>query len=196
MKRLALTEENEAKVAQEVIELLDQGFVFVCPTDTVYGLVADATNPKAVEKIFQKKGRASDKPISVFVADMVSVKKLARVNARQEAYMENVWPGKFTVIVESKHILSEGFEKDVKIGLRIPDSRFLGLLLREYCKPLTGTSANISGMPSCSESQEVIKQFENQALSPDALIDGGVLPISKESTVVDITGNAPKIVRA
>ena len=71
MKRLALTEENEAKVAQEVIELLDQGFVFVCPTDTVYGLVADATNPKAVEKIFQMKGRASDKPISVFVADMV-----------------------------------------------------------------------------------------------------------------------------
>src|SRR3989338_4563087 len=157
MKRLALTEENEAKVAKEVIELLDQGFVFVCPTDTVYGLVADATNPKAVEKIFQMKGRASDKPISVFVADMVSAKKLARVNASQEAYMENVWPGKFTVIVESKHILSEGFEKDGKIGLRIPDSRFLGLLLRGYGKPLTGTSANISGMASCLESQEVMK---------------------------------------
>ncbi len=180
-----------AKIAQ----ILKQGRAVVCPTDTVYGLLADATNKEAVAQIFQIKGREKGKPLSVFVKDMEMAKELAEISPEQEEYLFQVWPGKVTAILKSQHKLPQAFEKDGKIGLRIPKYPLLVEILERFGKPLTGTSANISGQPSCLDSKEVIAQFEGRGFQPDMLINAGKLPESNPSQVIDITKTPYQILR-
>lgn len=173
---------------QEAVQALKKGKVLACPTDTVYGFIADATNTKAVRKIFQIKGREKGKPIPIFVKDIATAKSLAKIGRSQEAFLKKVWPGKVTVILESKNKLPKELGTAKTIGLRVPKYKFLKLLLEAYGKPLTGTSANLSGTPSLSDSKGIIAQFQSRKYKPDIVLDAGVLRKSKSSKVVDITG--------
>src|SRR3989344_3534611 len=103
-------------------------------------------------------------------------------------FIGKVWPGKVTVILASRSKLPKELGTAKTIGLRIPKYRFLNLLLEAYGKPLTGTSANLSGTPSLSDSKEIIAQFQNRKHKPDTVLDAGVLPKSKPSKIIDITG--------
>src|SRR3989344_6369022 len=105
MKVLRLTSDDFEKILKEAVRSLKKGNVLACPTDTVYGFVADATNAKAVRKISQIKGREKGKPIPIFVKDIAMAKFLAKIDKSQEAFLEKVWPGKVTVILESKNKL-------------------------------------------------------------------------------------------
>lgn len=176
--------------------LIKEGKVIICPTDTVYGLICDATNKKAIKKLFQIKKRPSNKPIPIFVKDIKMAKKFAIVNKRQEEFLKKVWPGKATVILKKKKRGPEIFFGGKEtIGLRIPKHKFVNQLLAAVNRPLSGTSANISSQPHSTKIREIIKQFENKKFQPDLIIDSGNLKPSKPSTTLDLTGLKIKILR-
>jgi L-threonylcarbamoyladenylate synthase len=187
MEILKINSQNFKRVIEKVIKFIKEGKVIVFPTDTVYGLIANATDKKAVEKIFKIKKRKKEKEIPIFVKDLKMAKKLARIEKSEEEFLKKVWPGKVTVILKKKN---QG-----KIGLRIPKYRLVNLLLEKLKKPLTGTSANISGRPASTEIKKIIKQFENQKIKPDLIVDAGNLKPAKPSTVIDLTTQRPKIQR-
>lgn len=172
-----------------------KGKVLVVPTDTVYGLLADATNKKAVQKVFLVKGREKGKPVPIFVKDIAMAKTFARVSSLQEKYIRKVWPGKVTVVLKSRGKLSKETGTNSSVGLRIPKHRFVQAILHKVRLPLTGTSANLTKKPSLISSKEVFEVFEKQKNKPDIVIDAGKLPKSRPSRVVDISGKKAKILR-
>jgi len=194
MKILKISKKNFNKVLKKVTELIEKGKVVVFPTDTVYGLIADAKNEKAVEKIFKIKKRSKRKPIPIFIESLKVVKKIAKVDKGKEKFLMKIWPGKVTAILEAKDKkFPKSILKENKIGIRIPNYKFLSLLLKKIKKPLAQTSANISGMPTPANIKGILKQFKNRKFQPDLIIDAGNLG-QKPSIVLDLTEEPPKIV--
>ena len=140
----------------KAIDRLNEGKILACPTDTVYGLVARIDNRDTVERIFQIKGREKGKPFPVFVKDIEMAKEVAEISSSQQEFLNNVWPGKLTAILKSKGKVLRELELNGTIAVRVPDYEFLKSLLTE---PLSGTSANLSGQPSISDSKEILNQF-------------------------------------
>ena len=192
MRILKLTDKN---TLTQAMDELRRGRVLVCPTDTVYGLVARIKDSSAMERIFQIKGREKGKPFPVFIKDMDMAKELAEVSSFQEEFLNSVWPGKVTAILKSRGKVSGELESHGTIGLRIPAYEFLNRLLDGIKEPLSGTSANIAGQPSLSDSREVVTQFKGRKHQPDMLIDAGQLSSSLSSTIVDLTKEPMQIIR-
>ena len=176
MRVLKVSKQN----LNEAAKAIKNGKVLVCPTDTVYGLLCDAANKKAVGNLFKLKKRSSKKPIPMFVKDISMAKRIARINKKEEDFLRKVWPGKVTAVLISKK--GKG-----TIGIRIPKYKFVLNLLKKVNCPLTGTSANISGKPSSTKIKEVLKQFENQKYQPDLVLDADNLKSSRPSMVIDLT---------
>jgi len=196
MSILKADQRNLQTIVKIMVKSIKQGEVMVCPTDTVYGLIADATNGKAVKKLLKIKKRNTQKPIPIFVKDIKIAKKFALINKNQEKFLKKVWPGKVTVVLKRKGKLPRIlFGNKKTIGLRIPNYKVINQLLLIINRPLTGTSANISGQPPSTKIKEVISQFKNQKFQPDLIIDAGNLPKSKPSIVLDLTTSPTKILR-
>lgn len=181
------------KALNEAVVILQKGGVIICPTDTVYGFLADATNKKAIEKIYKIKKRPRSKPLAVFVKDIKMAKDLAEINDSQMKILKNKWPGKYTFILQRKKPCEVGSHTKLycvdkkTIALRIPKYKFLNNLLKKINKPLAQTSVNISGEPSLTKIKEIIEKFAGS--DPAILIiDGGDLPKSNPSKIVDLTG--------
>jgi len=186
MRISKINKQNLDKVLKEAAKLIKNGQVLVCPTDTVYGLICDGTNKKAVRRLIKIKKRQNKKPIPIFVKDIKMAKKLASIDKVQEDFLKKVWPGKVTVVLK---------KKNRTIGLRIPNYKLINRLLSIIKTPLTGTSANISDKPASTKIKEVLKQFKSQKYQPDLILDAGDLPKSKPSTVIDLTVSPPKVLR-
>ena len=195
MQTLPLSQQDFSSVVQKAAAALLRGKILVVPTDTVYGLVADATNKKAVQKIFSIKKRQKEKPLPIFVKDIAMAKTLATVSFSQEKCMRKVWPGKVTLVLKSREVLPKETGTVDRIGLRIPKHVLLQKILRMVDRPLTGTSVNLTGNPSLSEGKKIIDQFQNRKYKPDMILDAGKLPYSRPSKVIDITGAEPKSLR-
>jgi len=196
MSILKVNQRNLKTIVKITVKSIKQGEVVVCPTDTVYGLLADATNEKAIKKLLKIKKRRTQKPIPIFVKDLKMTKRLAQINKNQEKFLRKIWPGKVTTVLKRKNKLPKIlFAERKTIGLRIPDYKIINQLLFIINRPLTGTSANISGKPPSTKIKEVISQFKNQKFQPDLIIDAGNLPKSKPSIVLDLTIWPPKILR-
>lgn len=179
----------------KAIEIIKGGGVIICPTDTVYGFIADATNKKAVEKIYKIKKRARSKPLPIFVKDIKMAKALAEISKEQKKILTlrlrsgqvKYWPGKFTFILKRKQgIKIYGIDKNT-IALRIPKYKFLNDLLKKIDKPLAQTSVNISGKPEFKEIKEIIAEFKKSKNKPDLIINGGNLKKTKPSRIIDLT---------
>lgn len=181
--------------SQKVIKALRRGMVLVCPTDTVYIPAADATNEKAVRKVFLIKKRSLRKPIPIFVKNIKMAKKIAEINKEQERFLKKVWPGKVTVVLKRKKSKIKLYGVDKKtIALRIPNYKLMNILLKKFNRPLVGTSANISGKSASGNLKEVMSQFKGQKYQPDLIVDAGILP-GKPSKVLDLTVWPPKVLR-
>ncbi len=167
----------------KAVTALKRGLVLVCPTDTVYGLICDASNKKAVERIYKIKKRPREKLIPVFVSNIKMAKKLADINSGQEKFLNKVWPGPVTAVFHYK-----------KPGIRIPNYKFV-LDLIKHIGPLAETSANISGGPPTTKIKEVLKYFKGREHRPDLILDAGDLKPAKPSQVIDLTGSEPVILR-
>lgn len=193
---LKLTDKNLKKTIKETLKIIKKGGVVICPTDTVYGLISDATNRKAVEKVFKIKKRPKEKPIPVFIRDIKMARNFAQIEKKQEIFLKKAWPGKTTFILKRKNKLPGMLFRGRKtIGLRIPKYKLINILLERLNGPLSGTSANISGRPAWGKIKEVLRQFENQKSRPDLIIDAGNLKPSRPSKIIDLTFSKPKTLR-
>lgn len=171
---------------KKAVIAVKSGSVLVCPTDTVYGLVCDASNKKAIARIYLIKKRPKSKPLPIFIRSVAMAKKIAKINKIQEEFLKKVWPGKTTVVLNAK--------KSGTIGLRVPNSKFI-LDLIKCTGPLAETSANISGEPPTTKIKEVLKYFKGRKYGPDLVLDAGDLKPGKPSQVIDFTGSESKVLR-
>jgi len=188
--------DNIGKIIEVCVGVIKRGGCFVYPTDTVYGLGVDALRQDSVARLFKIKKRPETKPVPIIIRDIEMAKKMAFVDRRIERVLAAVWPGSVTVVLEKKgivpRILTAGKNT---IGLRIPKSRFTQLLMKQLDWPLTATSANFSGEPPLAYSMEIKKTFGEVYPRPDLFLDAGDLPNRSPSTVLDLTGKQPKILR-
>jgi len=197
MEIVQVIKKNQKQIIRQLVRFIKEGKIIVCPTDTVYGFLADATDKKAVERVFKIKKRPKNKAVPIFIKDIKSAKKLAFIDKEQEKFLKKNWPGKITVVLKARRNLGLPkllFEKN-RIGLRIPDYKLVNQLLKKLNRPLTATSANISGNPASTRIRKILKQFKDQKIQPDLVLDAGNLPESKPSKVIDLTKNKPKILR-
>jgi len=167
--------------------LLKKGGVIICPTDTVYGFLADAQNKKAVNKIYKIKKRPKSKPLSVFVKDLKMAKEMADINGQQEMRLRKYWPGKVTVVLKRKAGLKiYGVKKDT-IAIRIPGHLFLQKLLKKIDRPLAQTSVNISTQEPLNSIDAILTTFSKNKLV-GLIIDGGDIKNARASKIVDLKG--------
>ena len=183
-------------VIREAVNILNYGGTIVYPTDTLYGLGANALNEIAVRKIFRIKDRSFSKPLSMIVRNYTWVKELAEIKPQNEEIIKKVWPGKVTVVLPKKDIVPDALTADFNsVGIRIPDYVFTDKLLAEFGYPLTSTSANISGQEPTNDINKIIEIFSKSTAKPDLIIDAGILPKSEPSMIIDLTGDKPKVLR-
>ena len=175
---------------------LQQGELISFPTETVYGLGADATNEAAVKKVYSAKGRPSDNPLIVHVSAIEEVEQyVVEVSEVASKLMETFWPGPLTLIFKVKE---QAFAPTVTAGLdsvamRMPDNALTLQLIRESGKPLVGPSANTSGKPSPTTAEHVFHDLKGKIAG---VLDDGETGVGLESTVLDMTDPArPTILR-
>ncbi len=175
-------------------EIILNGGVIAFPTETFYGLGADAFNEKALRRIFEIKGREESKPLLLLLAEPSWVALLAeRIPPLAQRLINKFWPGPLTLVFEAQAHLSPLITAGTgKVGLRVSSNSLTLNLVQTVGQPITGTSANLSGKPSLSEVQEVRAILGN---SVDAILDGGRTTGGLGSTVLDITGPVPVLIR-
>lgn len=174
------------------ISLLKQGEIIAFPTDTVYGLGADAFNEEAILKLFEAKGREYNKAIAILVGSYKQLQLLTEhINAQAESLISEFWPGGLTVIVEKKAGLPISLSPTNTIGIRMPDHPVAIKLLEEF-GPLATTSANLSGGKNPQNAAEVLGQLNERI---PLILDGGPCQGGIPSTIVDCTASPVKILR-
>jgi L-threonylcarbamoyladenylate synthase len=178
----------------EAVRILREGGIIAFPTETFYGLGADARNEAAVEKIFRIKGRAFKNPLPLIVAnDRDVIPLVEEIPEAAQILMKAFWPGPLTLVFRaSSSVLPSLTANTGKIGIRVSSHPIARLLAEGLGGPLTATSANPSGSPECSSADAVIHALDDL---PDAVIDGGDTTGGKGSTVLDVTVFPPRILR-
>ncbi len=182
---------------KQIIQILKMGGLVVIPSDTVYGLAVDATQSKAVEKLLKFKERWPGKAIAVFCDSFKMASDYAIINNNVQTIYTNWLPGPFTLIVEGRHRLAKGIEaEDGSLGIRIPNYPLIIEVVKEFGRPITATSANLSGhRPHYSTTSFLKTLSEKKRRMIDLIVDVGKLPRNKPSTVVDIREPKIKILR-
>ncbi len=182
--RVSASRPSAAAVKKAAL-VLKKGGVVAFPTETVYGLGANLLDKKAVERVYKIKNRPRNKPLTVHVADTASVKKITgKIPLRAAKLIEKYWPGPLTVILRDR--------RGKKTGFRMPDNKIALDLIRKAGVPVVAPSANISGNKPPRDAKEVLRDLDGKI---DLVIDGGKTAIGIESTVVDMTGRTPRILR-
>jgi L-threonylcarbamoyladenylate synthase len=184
----------EQTVSARAAEILAAGGVIAYPTETFYGLGADATNEKAIRKIYAIKGRNFKSPLAVIIDKTESLYPLVQeVPAAALKLIQEFWPGALTIVFRaSDKILPVLIAGTGKIGVRVSSHPGARVIAQMLGGPLTATSANLSGAAECSAASEVLRQIGDKI---DAVIDSGKTAGGKGSTIVDVTCNPPVILR-
>lgn len=163
---------------------LQTGKTIVYPTDTIYGLGCLATNKKAIAKIYRIKKREKKKPMLILIADFKMLRKYFQVDKKQLRYLQKVWPGKISVILNKKTALPD----DISAGLtsaavRLPKSRFLTKMIKDAGAPIVSTSLNLSGEPPIDRVGDLAGYFKTSR--PDLVLDAGRLR-GRPSRLIDL----------
>ena len=180
--------------ADDAVRVLRNGGVAAIPTDTVYGLAAAFDDEEAVDRVFRIKSRPSGLAVPLLLDDASSVERyVSDVPESFRALAKTFWPGPLTMVLRKSHLVSDKLTagRDT-VGLRVPDHRLPRYISKSLEKAITGTSANLSGSPSLTTAQEVEAQLGDAV---DLVIDGGPACGTTASTVVDLSGNTPTILR-
>jgi L-threonylcarbamoyladenylate synthase len=194
-KRIVVSAESPDMVAiREAADILRRGGVVAFPTETVYGLGADALNPHAVEKVFAAKGRPTDNPLIVHLAGVEKI----------EEYVDDIppialrladafWPGPLTLVMKRSILVSDLVTAGLHtVGVRVPNHPVALALLREFGEGIVAPSANLSGRPSPTTAQHVEADLGGRI---EMILDAGATDFGVESTVLDITQTPPVILR-
>lgn len=181
------------KVIEEAIDCLLEGGVIAFPTETVYGLAADATNPAACERLYELKGRPRNKAITLMVDSPKLLGHIAcNLTVEARRLMEAFWPGPLTIIFQKRGANFAHISDTETIGVRLPDHSIPLSIMQALARPLACTSANLAGLPECFTADEVERAFPGKL---NLLLDGGRLTSAPPSTVVDITNEPYRILR-
>lgn len=187
------TNEDMGKVLSDAAICLKTGGLVAFPTETVYGLGADGLNPEASKKIYAAKGRPSDNPLIVHIADMNALEELTYTNDKAYTLAHAFWPGPLTIILPKKDIVPKETTGGLDtVAIRMPSHPAALSLIRQSGVYVAAPSANISGRPSPTKAEHVIDDMNGRI---DYIIDGGPVGIGIESTIVDLSGDVPTILR-
>ncbi|MEX0763617.1 MAG: L-threonylcarbamoyladenylate synthase [Nitrosopumilaceae archaeon] len=174
--------------------LIKQGEIVAFPTETVYGLGADALNPSAVKKIFEAKGRPADNPLIIHICNRKDLNKLATdIPNIAQKITKKFWPGPLTIVLKKSKIVPKitagGLDT---VAIRMPKNKIAQLLIKESGVPLAAPSANFFGRPSPTLSEHVSEDLFGRI---NLILDGGKTKIGIESTVIDLTRKVPMLLR-
>ncbi len=196
------------QIIAAAVKALKSGKAVVYPTDTSYGLAVDAGNIKAIKKLYKIKERQSTQPVHIVVPSVAYAKSIVQWNNSALKLVKKFWPGPLTLILCLK-VKGMGLKmlsaKTGSLGLRMPDNLIAMDLARYLGRPITATSANVSGRADCYSVKEIIGQFsakggsasggKNQKYKPDIIINAGKLPKRKPSTLVRVFDDVVKVLR-
>ncbi len=184
----------DSKGIARASRIILQGGVVAFPTETFYGLGADAGDVVALQKVFQIKGREENKPLLLLVAGRTWVQDLVKkISPAAEALIERFWPGPLTLVFEaSAHLPPILTANTGKVGLRVSSHPVTQALVQAVGRAITGTSANLSGQASPSLAAQVSQALGKKV---DAILDGGKTAGGLGSTVLDVSAVLPKIIR-
>ena len=192
---------NESKdydnAIEEAFKVLHGGGIVVHPTDTCYGLAADITNQKAVEKSYALKKRSLDKPVNIIVLDEGQFKLYGQWQPIMSELLSQNTKRMRSFVVKKTEKVPDYFNSSLdSIGIQIPKHPFSLQLLEKMQVPLVATSANLSGHPSVYSISELLEQITDSEINPDLIIDAGILPFRRVSMVIEILiNNKYKILR-
>lgn len=186
--------EPEREIIRKAAQVIKAGGLIAFPTETVYGLGADGLNPEAITKIFAAKGRPADNPLILHIANPKDVFYLAEiVPLKAQVLMERFWPGPLTLVMPKSKFIPEEITAGLDtVAIRMPQHPVALALIRESGVPLAAPSANLSGYPSPTEAAHVVHDLSGKI---EAVLDAGPTGVGLESTVLDISGEVPVILR-
>lgn len=179
--------EPESDRIDHVVQSLSQGNVAALPTDTFYGLAVDPVNLRAVDRIYEIKTRARHKPLSLLISETAQAWNLARdLDSAFDRLAERFWPGPLTVVVKAGARLPLRVTANTgNVAIRVPDSLIARAVIEKLALPITATSANLRGMPECTDAHYVRAQLADQI---PLIVDGGPTPRNLPTTIVDLSG--------
>ena len=178
----------------EAARLLAAGGLVAFPTETVYGLGVDATDPLAVARLFAAKARPSFNPLIAHVADVAAARRAGKLSPLAEKIAAVFWPGPLTLVVPASDLVCELARAGLAtVALRVPRHPVAEKLLAAFGKPIAAPSANRSGHVSPTTAQHVLADL---ASFVDLVVDGGPAPLGLESTIVDMSGEGPRLLRS
>ncbi len=185
---------SNEEIINVAAHLIRRGEVVIFPTETVYGIGADALNPSAVRRVFELKGRPPDNPLIVHISNKEQLRALTtHVSEKAKALVERFWPGPLTLVLPRSRrvpdVVTGGMDT---VAVRMPDHPVALKLIERSGRPIAAPSANISGRPSPTLVEHVVDDFYGLV---DCIIDGGPTDIGVESTVVDMSGETPVLLR-
>jgi L-threonylcarbamoyladenylate synthase len=191
---LKIDEKNFAEMIQDAAKVILSGGVVAVPTESFYALAVHALNEKAIERLFAVKRRREDDPLLILISSGEALDSYAmNVPNRARKLVESFWPGGLTIVLFAAPILPPSLTAGTgKIGVRLSGHPVPRALAKAVGAPITGTSANRSGQPSCSTAEEVMETVGEDI---DLILDGGRTPGEKGSTVLDVTLDPPVVVR-
>ena len=184
----------DKRIIQYAAGLVRRGHVVAVPTDTFYGLAADPFNLAAVEAIYRVKGRPEDRALPILVNSIEQALTLAReVPPLFLTLAQKFWPGALTLLVDASHKLPLKVTANKgRVALRWPGSAVIAALIEQVGHPVTGTSANISGHPSCSNAEDLMMQLGDRL---PLILDSGETGALLSSTIVDLDNGDWRILR-
>lgn len=178
---------------KELLKTLKEGKIAIIPTDTVYGLVGDATNESVIKKIYEVKKRDKNKPLLILVSDLEMLKDYIKsLNALEEKIINKFWPGPLTILLSKNENVSNTLtsNKD-SVGVRLPDKEDLRYLISKFGKPIIATSANITGKETITNVSELEPAIKDNV---DLIIDDGTIN-AISSTIIKVQDNKIIFVR-
>jgi len=179
---------------EKAVAFLREGQVIAYPTETIYGLGADVLERKAVKRIYDLKSRDYGLPVSILVADLRMLREVVNdVPDRALCLMRKFWPGALTILFPASSIIPKGLVTNTgKVGVRVSSHPVASAIVQQFGRPITTTSANLSGFPPSLSVKHVRKYFGDKL---PCIVDGGECEPSRGSTVVDIGDDTMRIIR-
>ena len=194
MDTILIDVKGDAAGLKAAAKCLKEGGLVAFPTETVYGLGGDALNPKSSKRIYEAKGRPSDNPLIVHISDIAALDVLCK-DVKEEVYAlaKEFWPGPLTMVLNKSDVVpyetTGGLDT---VAIRMPDHKVALRLIEESGTYVAAPSANVSGKPSPTKAEHVYHDMQGRI---DYVVDGGEVGIGIESTIVDLTGDEPVILR-
>ena len=181
------------KIINQTAEIIKRGGIVIFPTETLYGLGTVFDNKKSIAQIYQLRKRPKNMALLILIASKNDLNKYAHTKPFVKRIIQNNWPGPLTIILKKKKTVPNFVTANKKtVAIRMPENKFLLALIKKIGRPIVAPSANLSGGKSPMTAQETFKVFFGKV---DLILDGGKTKYQQESTILDLTGKKPQIIR-